>query len=72
DITDRIGVRWTADTPQTGQALREHGSTVAAEVLAVTFTEGADPAGQATGETGRTAPDLGLTFWLRPAAVATD
>ncbi|SBW25696.1 Isoleucine-tRNA ligase [Candidatus Protofrankia californiensis] len=72
DITDRIDVRWTADTPQTGQALREHGSTVAAEVLAVTFTEGADPAGQAAGETGRTAPDLGLTFWLRPAAVATD
>ncbi len=75
DITDRVDVRWTADTPQTAQALREHASTVAAEVLAVTFAEGAGPTGQHAGqnteqgtdEAGQHAPDLGLTFWLRPA-----
>ncbi|WP_370652967.1 isoleucine--tRNA ligase, partial [Frankia sp. CIT1] len=38
DITDRVDIRWSADTPATAQALLEHGSAVAAEVLAVSFT----------------------------------
>ncbi len=81
DVTDRVDVRWSADRPETEQALREHGSVVAAEVLAVTFTQhagapdaqapdarDADTAGSApAGGDGHTAPDLGLTFWLSPA-----
>ncbi|WP_322747503.1 MULTISPECIES: isoleucine--tRNA ligase [unclassified Frankia] len=73
DITDRVEVRWSADRPETEQALREHGSIVAAEILAVTFTQhagapatpGADTAEPTpAGGDGHTAPDLGLTFWL--------
>ncbi|WP_239312187.1 isoleucine--tRNA ligase, partial [Frankia sp. Cj3] len=43
DITDRVDIRWSADTPATAQALLEHGSAVAAEVLAVSFTRAAGP-----------------------------
>ncbi|WP_374404646.1 isoleucine--tRNA ligase [Frankia sp. Cj3] len=83
DITDRVDIRWSADTPATAQALLEHGSAVAAEVLAVSFTRAAGPdtagptaagpdsGGSATAAgTGHTAPDLGLTFWLSPAGAA--
>ncbi len=83
DITDRVDIRWSADTPATAQALLEHGSAVAAEVLAVSFTRAAGPdtagptaAGPDSGGsapaagTGHTAPDLGLTFWLSPAGAA--
>ncbi len=73
DITDRVDVRWSADAPDTAEALREHGAAVAGEVLAVTFAEGPateSPATEsmATGY-GHTAPDLGLTFWLGRATV---
>ncbi|WP_374212840.1 isoleucine--tRNA ligase [Frankia sp. CiP3] len=83
DITDRVDIRWSADTPATAQALLEHGSAVAAEVLAVSFTRAAGPdtagptaagpdsGGSATAAgTEHTAPDLGLTFWLSPAGAA--
>ncbi|WP_374581511.1 isoleucine--tRNA ligase [Frankia sp. CiP3] len=73
DITDRVDIRWSADTPATAQALLEHGSAVAAEVLAVSFTRAVGPdsggSAPATGS-GHSAPDLGLTFWLSPASAA--
>jgi isoleucyl-tRNA synthetase len=61
DVSDRIELWWSASVEGTGQALREGEATLAAEVLAVSCTEGAPHAPLAPHEE----PELGLTFWLR-------
>ena len=62
-ITDRIALWWTAADPDLAAALREHGGSVATEVLAVSFVEGAGEPGLARhGD-----PALGLEFALRRA-----
>jgi isoleucyl-tRNA synthetase len=65
-ITDRIQVRWAA-YGEVAVALREHGSAVAEEVLAVSFEEGtpATGPGETAYVTGHDA-ETGLNFALRP------
>ncbi|WP_018635023.1 isoleucine--tRNA ligase [Parafrankia elaeagni] len=46
EITDRVTLRWSASREETAAALREHGGTVADEILATTFEEA--PGGAAT------------------------
>jgi isoleucyl-tRNA synthetase len=60
-VSDRISFAWTTDEAELGEALREHGRSVADEVLATTFTEG-EPAGAVT-VSGHDA-DLGLHWWI--------
>jgi isoleucyl-tRNA synthetase len=60
DVSDRIELWWSAQDP-TAPALREGEQTLAAEVLAVTVSEGPPNAPLAPHEE----PELGLTFWLR-------
>jgi isoleucyl-tRNA synthetase len=79
NVTDRIAVRWHTADPELAEALTEHQGLISAEVLAVDFGAqrpggpGVDTGpGDLTGEgpDGRRhdTPDLGLTFWIRPAA----
>jgi isoleucyl-tRNA synthetase len=56
-------VWWTASDAEVAQAVREHETGIAAEVLAVSFHEG-EPE---VAETARFDPALGLVFWLRRA-----
>jgi isoleucyl-tRNA synthetase len=44
-VSDRISVWWQATDPDLAEALREHGSTVSAEVLATSWAEAEPPAG---------------------------
>ncbi len=70
DVTDRIALWWQASDPDLAAALTEHGTLIAGEVLATSYTEGQPPAGAATpGQVPveHTDPGLGLTFWLRRA-----
>ncbi|MGE0818609.1 MAG: isoleucine--tRNA ligase [Candidatus Nanopelagicales bacterium] len=62
-VSDRIALHWDASDAELAEALREHGTTVADEVLATSFAEGepADVAGFASGEDA----ELGLRFWIR-------
>ncbi len=77
NVTDRITVRWRTADPELAQALTEHQAMISAEILAVDFS--AEPPGE-TDDTGsgeltgaesggrrHDSPDLGLTFWIRPA-----
>ncbi len=61
-ITDRIELWWSADG-EVARALRDGGQSVADEVLAVSFTEGAPDETLPPHEE----PDLGLVFRLRKA-----
>jgi len=61
-VTDRVEVWWQAEGA-VAQALREHGRSVAAEVLAVAFTEGTPPVDVEP----RVDAALGLTTYLRVA-----
>jgi len=61
DVSDRVELWWSATDDATVQALREGESVLAAEVLAVTCSEGSPNAPLAP----HTEPELGLTFWLR-------
>ncbi len=68
EITDRVSVWWTATSPETAEALTQHGGMVADEVLATTFAKGeplsSDPAADAPlRENG----ELGLAFRLAKA-----
>jgi isoleucyl-tRNA synthetase len=63
EISDRIELWWRADTDPLASALRSHATAIAAEVLAVTATEGRPMANIAP----HTDPELGLTIWLRVA-----
>jgi isoleucyl-tRNA synthetase len=52
DVTDRISLRWETDNADLSEALAEHGSMIAGEVLATEYAPGrpswADEAGEAT------------------------
>ncbi|MGQ0846357.1 MAG: isoleucine--tRNA ligase [Sporichthyaceae bacterium] len=61
EVSDRIVLGWHATDPETVAALREHADGIAAEVLATTLTELAEPAGDAVDS------DLGLTLRLTKA-----
>jgi len=63
DVSDRIELWWRGDG-ELAEALREHGERVADEVLAVRYAEGRPSADIAP----HTDAELGLTWWLRPAA----
>jgi isoleucyl-tRNA synthetase len=63
DVTDRIEFAWQAEG-ELAAALREHASSVAAEILA---TRVHDDLGALAGEPVHTDSDLGLTFRLRRA-----
>lgn len=62
DVADRIAVRWTSTSPATAEALTEHASLIADEVLALDYAQGeADAAyGEPFEDEG-----LSLTFRLR-------
>jgi isoleucyl-tRNA synthetase len=62
DISDRIELWWQAAGP-IAAAVRDHAPAIAAEVLAVTITEGRPIADISP----RIDHDLGLTIWLRVA-----
>jgi isoleucyl-tRNA synthetase len=63
-VSDRIALTWSAADadPDLAAALREHGGSVAGEVLATTFAEG-----PVDGPEARRDDDLGLAFTLRKA-----
>ncbi|GAA3743208.1 isoleucine--tRNA ligase [Salinactinospora qingdaonensis] len=63
DISDRIELWWSASDATAAQAVNEHATTIAGEVLAHSLTEGA-PEGEAHSVTSQ---DFGVTFWLRKA-----
>jgi len=63
EVSDRISLRWATADPDLAWALTEYGELISGEVLAVEYGEGgADDAGVEHSD-----PDLGLTFWIRPA-----
>jgi isoleucyl-tRNA synthetase len=62
-VSDRISLWWVASDDELAEALREHGGTVADEVLATSFAEG-EPTDQDGLNLGEDA-ELGLRFWVR-------
>ncbi|TRV75862.1 hypothetical protein FKN01_19930, partial [Streptomyces sp. 130] len=64
DVADRITVRWTSTDPATTEALTEHATLIADEVLATDYAQG-----EADGAYGAAIEDegLSLTFRLRKA-----
>ncbi|GAA4905891.1 isoleucine--tRNA ligase [Streptomonospora salina] len=64
EISDRIDLWWSADDPVTAQALQEHATMIAGEVLAVSVTEGAPQSGGHS----VASDELGVTVHLRTAA----
>ncbi|ONH62280.1 isoleucine--tRNA ligase [Frankia sp. CcI49] len=70
EITDRIELHWSSGREETQTALREHGATVADEILATVFLE--TPPDQelptAAGWHQGSSADLGLTFALSRVA----
>jgi isoleucyl-tRNA synthetase len=63
EISDRIEFWWQAGDDRLVFALREHEAAIAAEILAVTVTEGRPSADITPHED----PELGLTIWMRVA-----
>lgn len=63
EISDRIELWWQAGSQPLVAAIREHGTAIAGEVLAVTLTE-ARPSADIT---PHRETELGLTVWLRVA-----
>ena len=67
EVSDRIELGWRADG-ELAQALREHGSAVAEEVLAVVFAEApdrpVDAAAAATAHIADRDAETGLEFWF--------
>ncbi|TRV71535.1 hypothetical protein FKN01_31675, partial [Streptomyces sp. 130] len=64
DVADRITVRWTSTDPATKEALTEHATLIADEVLATDYAQG-----EADDTYGTPFEDetLNLTFRLRKA-----
>ena len=62
DVSDRIELWWDA-SGEAADAVEEHAATIADEVLAVSMERGKPDRDLAP----HTAPDLGLTWWLRGA-----
>lgn len=63
EISDRIELWWQAGSQPLVAAIREHGTAIAGEVLAVTLSEGRPSADI----TPHRETELGLTVWLRVA-----
>ncbi len=63
DVSDRIELWWAAGGAEVADAIREHATNIAAEVLAPSFAEGSPPVAIAPHRDD----DLGLTVWLRVA-----
>jgi isoleucyl-tRNA synthetase len=61
EVTDRIEVRYQASSDAATEVLREHSSTIAEEVLAVTFAAGE------VGEDAVLLEELGMAFDLKKA-----
>ncbi|GAB3497905.1 isoleucine--tRNA ligase [Nocardiopsis coralliicola] len=66
DISDRIELVWSAESAETAAALAEHGTAIAGEVLAVSFTEAAEFAGGSEPYTVAS-DEFGLTVRIRKA-----
>jgi isoleucyl-tRNA synthetase len=66
-VTDRIRLRWSAADPEMTAALTDHGELISAEVLAVEYA-GRQPV-ESEGWIQLDKADLGLTFWIRRAAL---
>ncbi len=62
EVSDRIDLVWSTGDADLSAALTEHGSLIAGEVLAVSFSAGDAPAGE--GWHSHSDSDLGLRFWL--------
>ncbi len=62
EVTDRVALRWSAEG-ELAEALREHASSVAGEVLATGFEEGLEGAAPTHTDQG-----LGLSFTLTRSA----
>jgi isoleucyl-tRNA synthetase len=63
DVSDRVELWWTADSPELSAAVNEHAEQIASEVLAPSFVEGAPPIAIAPHRDD----ELGLSVWLRLA-----
>jgi isoleucyl-tRNA synthetase len=68
DVSDRISLWWQTPDAELSEALTEHGRLIAAEVLAVTYTQGRPPGDRSEPAVREHSDEqLGLTFWLRRA-----
>jgi isoleucyl-tRNA synthetase len=83
NVTDRIAVGWRTADAELAQALTQHAALISAEILAVELraqppaatagtgsvdlTTSGDLATEGPGSRRHDSPDLGLTFWIRPA-----
>ena len=71
DVSDRIDLWWQAADADLAEALTEHGTLIASEVLATDFRAGQPDSAASQGAGGMPAEHadegLGLTFWLRRA-----
>jgi isoleucyl-tRNA synthetase len=65
-VSDRIELWWEAADKELAAALEEHADLIASEVLATSYARGA-----ADGLDETIISELGLSFWLRKAEVAT-
>ncbi|HEU5356245.1 MAG TPA: isoleucine--tRNA ligase [Actinocrinis sp.] len=65
DVADRIRLVWYGSKPETSEALRVHGDSIAADVLAVEFTGGEGPLD--SGAQAFRDEELGLEFALAKA-----
>jgi isoleucyl-tRNA synthetase len=65
EVTDRIALWWAADDDDLAAALREHGATLADEVLATALAEGEPDEAEVVTAFGD--GDFGARFWLRRA-----
>ncbi len=63
-VSDRIALWWVASDPELAGALREHGPSVADEVLATSFVQGMPS--QDTTASGEDT-DLGIAYWIHRA-----
>ena len=73
EVTDRIELWWrVGGSPDAGDAIREHSSTLADEVLATTLTEGKPAQGEGSAALESYAQivdeEMGLHVWLRRQA----
>jgi isoleucyl-tRNA synthetase len=66
DVTDRIGLRWSAADPDLAAAMTEHATLIASEVLAVDYESGTEPPAADVPE--HAYPELGLRFWVSTAS----
>ncbi len=66
EVSDRIELRWSAESEELESALREHGSFLGDEVLALSVREGAPEPDE--GFAVELSEDLGLTLWFKKAS----